>query len=98
MSRHPSPLACRLFDEIISKDPAAWVASLRRPPGALATCELIQFWALRRSTTKVKRLCAAPAESMQIPLVGPWLDQPSELLAGFKPVEAIERGQLDLVW
>jgi len=27
-----------------------------------------------------------------------FFDQPSELLAGLKPVEAIERGQLDLVW
>jgi hypothetical protein len=35
---------------------------------------------------------------MQPPFVGSWLDQPSELLAGLKPVEAIERGQLDLVW
>ena len=26
------------------------------------------------------------------------LDQPREHLAGLKPVEAIERGQLDLVW
>jgi hypothetical protein len=33
---------------------------------------------------------------MQTPFVGPswprWLDQPIELLAGLKPVEAIERG------
>ena len=35
---------------------------------------------------------------MQTPFVGPWLDQPNELLASLKPVEAIERGQLDLVW
>jgi DNA-binding transcriptional regulator YiaG len=53
---------------------------------------------LRRSITQVNRLCAALAESMQGPFVGPWLDQPSKLLAGLKPVEAIERGQLDLVW
>ena len=35
---------------------------------------------------------------MQASFVGAWLDGPSELLAGLKPVEAIERGQLDLVW
>ena len=53
---------------------------------------------LRRNITQVTRLCAALAESMQAPFVGTWFDQPSELLAGLKPVEAIERGQLDLVW
>ena len=46
----------------------------------------------------MNRLCAALAESMQTPFVGPWLDQPSEFLAGLKPLEAIERGQLDMVW
>jgi DNA-binding transcriptional regulator YiaG len=53
---------------------------------------------LRRNITQVNRLCAALAESMQAAFVGPWLDQPNELLAGLKPVEAVERGQVDLVW
>ena len=30
--------------------------------------------------------------------VGQWLSEPNEMLGGLKPVEAIERGQLDLVW
>ncbi len=53
---------------------------------------------LRRSITQVNRLCAALAETMQPSFVGTWLDGPNDLLAGLKPVEAIERGQLDLVW
>ena len=35
---------------------------------------------------------------MQPTFVGAWLDQPNEMLAGLKPVEAIERGQIELVW
>ena len=53
---------------------------------------------LRRNLTQVNRLCQALGEAMQPAFVGHWLDQPNELLGGLKPVEAIERGQLDLVW
>jgi DNA-binding transcriptional regulator YiaG len=53
---------------------------------------------LRRNLTQVNRLCEALAEAMEPAFVGHWLDQPNEMLGGLKPVEAIERGQLDLVW
>lgn len=53
---------------------------------------------LRRNLTQITRLCGALAESMQPVHVGAWLDEPNELLGGLKPVEAIERGQIDLVW
>ena len=35
---------------------------------------------------------------MQPSFVGHWLDQPNQMLGNLKPVEAIERGQIDLVW
>ena len=35
---------------------------------------------------------------MRPTFVGPWLDQPNEMLGSLKPIEAIERGQIDLVW
>jgi DNA-binding XRE family transcriptional regulator len=53
---------------------------------------------LRRSVTQTARLCDALAKAMQPAFVGRWLDQPNEMLGSLKPVEAIERGQLDLVW
>jgi len=53
---------------------------------------------LRRSATQVARLCDALAEAMQPAFVGQWLDQPSEMLGDLKPVEAIERGLIDVVW
>jgi transcriptional regulator with XRE-family HTH domain len=53
---------------------------------------------LRRNLTQANRLCDALGEAMEPAFVGHWLDQPNEMLSGLKPVEAIERGQLDLVW
>ena len=53
---------------------------------------------MRRSVTQAARLCDALDEAMQPAFVGRWLDQPNEMLGGLKPVEAIERGQIDLVW
>jgi len=53
---------------------------------------------LGRNLTQVTRLCEALAEAMEAAFVGHWLDQPNEMLAGLKPVEAIERGHIDLVW
>ncbi len=48
---------------------------------------------LRRNLPQVNRLCRARAEAMDDAFVGPWLDQPNEMLTGLKPIEAIERGQ-----
>src|SRR5690242_9690254 len=50
---------------------------------------------MRRSVTQTARLCDALAEAMQPGFVGQWLDQPNEMLGNLKPVEAIERGQID---
>ena len=53
---------------------------------------------MRRSVTQAVRLCDVLAEAMQASFVGHWLDQPNEMVGSLKPVEAIERGQIDLVW
>ena len=53
---------------------------------------------LRRNLTQINRLCGTLSEAMDSGYVGPWLDEPNEMLGGLKPVEAIERGQIDLVW
>ena len=54
--------------------------------------------ALRRVVTQTSRLCDALAEAMAPAFVGHWLDEPNEMLDGLKPVEAIERGRIKLVW
>jgi len=53
---------------------------------------------MQRSVTQAVRLFGALGEAMQPAFVGQWLDQPNEMLGNLKPVEAIERGQIDLVW
>jgi DNA-binding XRE family transcriptional regulator len=78
-------LLARLLD--VSLRTASGLESSATPPAQL-----------RRSLTQVIRLCSALAEAMQPPYVGHWLDEPNEMLGGLKPVEAIERGQIDLVW
>ena len=52
----------------------------------------------RRGLAQTARLCAALADVMNAPSVGAWLNEPNEMVGGLKPVEAIERGQIDLVW
>jgi len=46
----------------------------------------------------MRMLSDALAEAMQPSFVSQWLDQPNEMLGGLKPVEAIERGRVDVVW
>ena len=52
----------------------------------------------RRNLAQVNRLCGALVEAMEDGYVGRWLDEPNDMLGGLKPIEAIERGQIDLVW
>jgi DNA-binding XRE family transcriptional regulator len=52
----------------------------------------------RRNITQLNRICEALREATEPAHVGQWLDEPNEMLGGLKPVEAIERGQIDLVW
>jgi transcriptional regulator with XRE-family HTH domain len=51
-----------------------------------------------RRLTELQRLCQALAEVGKPTYIGTWLQIPNEMLAGLKPVEAIERGKIDLVW
>ncbi|HTV48762.1 MAG TPA: helix-turn-helix transcriptional regulator [Phycisphaerae bacterium] len=51
-----------------------------------------------RNLIQVERLCSALAVAMKSSYVGHWLDKPNEMLGNLKPVEAVERGQIDLVW
>lgn len=52
----------------------------------------------RRNLMQATRLCNALHEAMESRHVGHWVDEPNEMLGNLKPVEAIERGQIDLVW
>jgi hypothetical protein len=48
--------------------------------------------------TEIHRLQRALLAFMEEPLIGAWLLSPNEALDGFKPLEVIERGEIDRIW
>ena len=59
-----------------------------KAPSATA---LRQFKALRR-------VIDALHEVIQKDAIGPWLERPNEAFGGLKPIEVIERGEVDRIW
>jgi hypothetical protein len=53
--------------------------------------------ALRR-IEEMKRLREALADGIRPEYIPQWLDSPCEGLGGLKPVEALERGEIDRLW
>lgn len=82
----------------LSQDLIARILDVSQRTVSCAESEVAAPARLRRNLTQANRLCEALAEAMEPAFVGSWLDQPNEMLGGLKPIEAIERGQLDLVW
>ena len=54
--------------------------------------------ALARKLVEIDRVCAALSEVMDSQLVGLWLQEPNEAFDGLKPLEVIERGEIDRLW
>ena len=53
---------------------------------------------LQRNYLEVKRLCDALGEVMAPEALGGWLNQPNEAFGGLKPLEVVERGEIDRLW
>ncbi|NLY01136.1 MAG: helix-turn-helix transcriptional regulator [Rhodopirellula sp.] len=51
-----------------------------------------------RQLQQLRRLVDALAEVIQKDALGPWLEQPNGALDGLKPIEVIERGEVDRIW
>ncbi|WP_437200835.1 hypothetical protein [Planctomicrobium sp. SH664] len=51
-----------------------------------------------RAISQIRRLVAALEEVMDPQIIGPWLNSPNESFDGSKPLEVIERGQIDRIW
>src|SRR6266516_4057300 len=81
----PQALLARLLD--ISLRSVSALESEAVTPGRAA-----------RRLKEVKRLCDALSEVSKASYIGQWLQLPNKMLGGLKPVEALERGQSDLVW
>jgi hypothetical protein len=53
---------------------------------------------LRRPYAEVARLYQALCEVVQPEAIGPWFETPSDAFGGLKPMEVIERGEIDRLW
>jgi len=51
-----------------------------------------------RAYLEVKRLCDALGEVVERDSLGDWFDAPNAGLDGLKPMEVIERGEIDRLW
>jgi DNA-binding transcriptional regulator YiaG len=52
----------------------------------------------RRRLTEVERITNALSEIVQEDAVGPWLQTPNKAFDNAKPMELIERGEIDRIW
>lgn len=46
---------------------------------------------------KLERLISALAEVMKRESIGPWLQSPNQAFEGLKPLEVIDRGEIDRI-
>jgi hypothetical protein len=53
---------------------------------------------LRRPYAEVARLYEALSDVVEREAIGPWFETPNEAFAGLKPMEVIERGEIDRLW
>jgi DNA-binding transcriptional regulator YiaG len=53
---------------------------------------------LQRNYVEVDRLCDSLSEVVQPEALGEWFNMPNEAFSGLKPVEVIERGEIDRLW
>lgn len=51
-----------------------------------------------RQLNELRRVIDALSEVIQKDAIGPWLQQPNEAFDGLKPIEVIERGEVDRIW
>lgn len=67
---------------------------------AIASAELkIQDVAkLKRPYAEVARLFHALSEVVEKEEIGPWFDTPNDAFGGLKPLEVVERGEIDRLW
>lgn len=52
----------------------------------------------RQRLTEIQRLQLALVRVMQADFVGTWLQTPNPAFDGFKPIEIVERGEIDRLW
>lgn len=81
----PRPLFCRVVN--VSERTIAKVES-----------ETVTAEKLKRPYNEVYRLLEALDEVVDAKLLGKWFQEPNDAFDGLKPMEVIERGEIDRVW
>ena len=51
-----------------------------------------------RKLMELRRIVDALSEVLTIEAIGEWLTTPNDAFEGFKPLEVIERGEVDRIW
>ena len=54
--------------------------------------------AVNRSLAQLQRLIKALEEVIEPSAIGPWLTSPNPAFDGLKPLEVIDRGEIDRIW
>src|SRR5271169_3518213 len=52
----------------------------------------------QKSLRECERLCRALAKVMKANCIGEWLDTPNDAFSGVKPLDLVERGEVDRLW
>lgn len=52
----------------------------------------------RQRMVEMQRLQAGLARVMQPDFIGRWLQSPNDAFGGLKPIEVVERGEIDRLW
>ena len=53
---------------------------------------------LQRNYVEVKRLCDSLSEVVDTACLGDWFNTPNDAFGSLKPIEVIERGEIDRLW
>ncbi len=53
---------------------------------------------LQKNLNELRRLVSALEDVVKKEAIGPWLNQPNEAFSNLKPMEVIERGEIDRIW
>ena len=53
---------------------------------------------VRRKLTEVRRIVDALSEVIDAETIGQWMTRPNDAFDGLKPLEVIERGEVDRIW
>jgi hypothetical protein len=87
--RHRLNMTREVFSRVVNVSPRA-IASVERDQTDVAK--------LQRPYAEVARLCATLSEVVEPESIGRWFVTPNEAFGGMKPIEVIERGEIDRLW